>query len=82
MADMFTITIEHDRDEIIKMAQSGKDQCGDLIAVKNMLDMIYPAWGCDTRTSIIVELMFRDEDDEFYSLYTQKLAELDAIEGK
>lgn len=78
MADKFTITLTYSRKEILDYAQKAKDLGGELLATRCFLDQVYPAWRMDGRTSCMVELMFRDESDEFFSLYSEKLAELEA----
>lgn len=77
MTDMFTITREYDRDEILETAKTMIEKGGDIFQTKDILDQFFPAWRMDTRTSCMVELMFRDENDIFYELFTTKLAELD-----
>ncbi len=81
MTDMFTITRTYDRNEIIADAQRTILLGGNLRSARNFLDTTYPAWSLDTRTSIMVELMFRGKDDVFYDLLTSKLAELNEKEG-
>lgn len=75
--DKFTLTLTYDRDEILETAQKTKDKGGTLFQTRDLLDTFYPAWRLDTRTSIKVELMFRDENDCFHELFTRKLAELE-----
>ena len=82
MTDKFTINLEYDRDEIIDMAQKAMDKGAGLITTKDLLDQFYPAWFCDERTSLTVELMFRKNDNDFFkSLFARKLAELNEKEG-
>lgn len=81
MADMFTITREYDRDEIIADVQKIIDMDGDIYAAKRFLDWMYTGWDFDRRTSFMVELMFRDKNDIFYDLFAKKLAELEAKEA-
>lgn len=78
----FTITLKYDRDEILDWVQKCIDMDGDIYAAKSFLDMLFPAWKLDQRTSCMVELMFRDGDDMFYDMFTKRLAELDAEEGE
>jgi hypothetical protein len=78
MTDRFTLTLTYSRKEILSYAQRGKDMGGGLLQIREFLNQIYPAWSMDMRTSCMVELMFRDESDMFYSMYTEKLAELNA----
>lgn len=76
MTDMFKINLEYDRDEIIQMAQKAIDNGCTIYHTKTVLDQFYPAWSHDQRTSIMVELMFRGEDDIFHEIFTRELAEL------
>lgn len=76
MTDKFTLTLTYDRDEILANVQRIIDHGGDIYAARRFLDMMYPAWGCDLKTTCKVELMFRGEDDQFHSLFENKLAEL------
>ena len=78
MSDKITIKLTYSRREILAYAQKAKDLGGELLQVRRLLDEVYPAWRMDGRTACMVELMFRDEDDEFYPLFAEKLAELDA----
>lgn len=78
MTDKITITLTYSRKEILAYAQKAKDIGGDLLGTRRFLDQVYPAWSMDMRTSCMVELMFRDESDEFFPLYAEKLAELNA----
>lgn len=78
MADKFTIVVEYDRYEILELAQRFKDQGIPLQHARNGVSSLYPAWDRDPRTSILVELMYRDEHDDLRPLYEEKLAELDA----
>lgn len=82
MTDKFTLTLNYDRDEILATAKTMIEKGGDIFQTKDILDQFYPAWRMDTRTSCMVELMFRGEDDIFYELFTTKLAELDITEGR
>lgn len=83
MTDKFTINLEYDRDEILAAAKRFIDAGGTLQNAQQYFDMMYPAWDRDTRTSIVVELMFRSEGeaDVFHDLLTRKLAELNEKEG-
>lgn len=76
MTDRFTITLTYSRKEILDYAEKGKALGGEIHQIRQFLDQIYPAWSMDARTSIMVSLMFLDETNEFFPLYTEKLAEL------
>ena len=78
MADKFTLNLTYDRDEILATARTMIEKGGDIFQTKGILDQFYPAWRMDQRTSCMVELLFRDKDDMFFDLFTEKLAELDA----
>lgn len=78
MADKFTITRTYDRDEIMADVDKVIGMGGDIYAAKRFLDMMYTGWNFDQRTACMVELKFRDETDMFYSIFKDKLAELDA----
>ena len=76
MTDKFTITREYDRDQIIADVERVIEMGGDIYAAKRFLDMMYTGWNFDQRTSCMVELMFRDENDILYGVFTEKLAEV------
>ena len=76
MTDKITIKLTYSRKEILDYAEKGKALGGDCHHIRQFLDQIYPAWSLDVRTSIMVSLMFLDETNEFFPLYTKKLAEL------
>lgn len=78
MTDKITITLTYSRKEILDYAEKAKSIGGDLLGTRCFLDQVYPAWRMDGRTSCMVELMFRDKSDEFYALFSEKLAELEA----
>ncbi len=82
MTDNFTITRTYDRDEIIDWVKKCIAKGGDIFAAKRFLDDVFTGWNFDRRTSCMVELMFRDKDDMFYDLFTEKLAALDVAEGR
>lgn len=82
MADKFTLTLTYSRQEILDWAEKGKARGGDLLQIRSFLDQMYPAWSIDVRTSIMVELMFRDSDDCLHSLFTERLAKLDLGVGR
>ncbi len=82
MTDKFTLTLNYNRDEILDWAVKMKAKGGSLTQVRAFLDDIFPAWRMDTRTSCMVELMFRGPDDIFYDLFTEKLAECDIAENR
>lgn len=72
----FTLILEYDRDEILATARKMIEKGGNIHQTKGLLDQFYPAWRMDQRTSCMVELLFRGPDDEFYRMFTEKLAEL------
>ena len=76
MTDKFTLTLTYNRQEILDWAEKGKARGGDLLQIRSFLDQMYPAWSIDVRTSCMVELMFRDESDYLFQIFTEKLAEL------
>ena len=75
MTDKFTITLDYDRDEIVNEAKKCIEMGGDIYKTKKFLDIIYPAWDKDQQTACTVELLFRDKDDVFFGVFTEKLAE-------
>ncbi len=77
MTDKFTITREYDRDQIMADVDRIIDMDGDIYAAKRFLDMMYTGWSFDIRTACMVELKFRDEEDELYFIFADRLAELD-----
>jgi len=77
MADKFTIHLEYDRDEILAFAEKCRTMSNNIPVVRGLIDMMYPAWDMDTRTSIMVELMYRKEGDMLYDIFVEHLAELD-----
>lgn len=81
MTDKFTLTLTYSRQEILDYAEKAKSIGGDLLSTRCFLDQVYPAWSMDMRTSCMVELMFRDSDDILYSIFQDKLAELDTDNG-
>ena len=78
MADIFILTLEYDRDKIVADAQKVLDKGSNLYQARNFLEQFYPAWQLDARTSFLVELMYRDENDPLRPLFEKRLAELDA----
>ncbi len=81
MTDKITITLTYSRKEILEWARKSKDLAAGLIQTRQFLNETYPAWSMDIQTSCMVELMFRDESDPFFEIYSIKLAELDPKKG-
>ena len=81
MTNKFTVTLTHDRDEILADARKFVEADNTLPRCREYLNAMYPAWSINQRTSIMVELLFRGEDDLYHEIFTRKLAELNEKEG-
>lgn len=80
MADTFTIERTYDRDAIMEDARKVMKMGGELPKIRHFLDTMYAGWSLDIRTSIMVELMYRNSDDPLYEMFQDKLAELNMAE--
>lgn len=80
--DKFTITRTYDRDVLLAEAEKIKKMDGSLSQARTYLDLMYVGWSLNTRASLMIELVFREAGDIFFDVFTEKLAELDNIEGE
>jgi len=80
MDDKIEINITYSRSEILGWAEKMKGMGGTLTQVNSFLDDVFPAWRCDTRATLTVQLMFRGEDDMFHEFLTERLDALNKAE--